>query len=80
MNEKKLKEAFMRAFDLSPDRDFEALGYRKIEAWTSVGHMRLISEIEEIFDVMLDTEEILDLSSFSKAKEILAHHEIDFQH
>jgi len=33
--------------------------------------MRLINEIESAFDIMIDTEDVIDMSSFGKAKEIV---------
>ena len=41
--------------------------------------MGLISALEDAFDIMLETEDIIDLSSFEKGKEILSDkYEIDF--
>jgi len=77
--EKRLKKVFVMTFGLEEGVSFESLRYRGIEQWTSVGHMRLIAEIEEEFDVMLETDEILDLSSFEKAKEILGRYDVDFK-
>ncbi len=76
-NLKKLKQVFATVFELSDDTVFEDLRYREIERWTSVGHMRLVAEIEETFDVMLETDEILDMSSFEKTKAILSRHDVE---
>ena len=69
----------MTAFNLPEQTDFEELRYREIEQWTSVGHMRLVAEIEKLFDVMLETEDILDMSSYGKAREILGNYEVTFE-
>ena len=58
--------------------DFESLEYRGIEQWDSVAHMALVSELETEFDVMLDTDEVIGMSSFKKAREILTSHGVDF--
>ncbi|ACM92125.1 hypothetical protein NAMH_1601 [Nautilia profundicola AmH] len=34
--------------------------------------MTLVAAIEDEFDIMLDTDDIIDMSSFAKAKEIVA--------
>ncbi len=75
----RLKKVFTVVFSLGEGTSFEELRYREIEQWTSVGHMRLIAEIEETFDVMLETDEILDMSSFDKAKEILGRYNVSFK-
>ena len=41
--------------------------------------MALVAAIEGTFNVMLDTDDIIALSSVAKAKEILARHKIDFK-
>lgn len=50
----------------------KTLEYQAIPAWDSVGHMGLIAELEDTFDIMMDTDDIIDLSSFEKGKEILS--------
>lgn len=61
----------METFGLEPESDVESLQYQGIPAWDSVGHMQLIAAIESAFDIMLDTQDVLDMSSFSKAEEIV---------
>lgn len=46
--------------------------------WDSIMHMSLVSAIEQEFDVLLDTEEILRFNSFESGKEILSSHGITF--
>ena len=48
------------------------LQYATIPQWDSVAHMTLIAAIEEGFDIMIDAEDVIDMSSFAKAKEIVA--------
>lgn len=64
---------FVETFSISKE-EAETLEYQGIAAWDSVGHMGLIAEIEDVFDIMMDTDDIIDFSSFSKGKEILANH------
>ena len=40
--------------------------------------MRLISELENNFDLMLDTDDIVNMSSFDKCLEILGKHNVKF--
>ncbi|WP_142848933.1 acyl carrier protein [Telmatospirillum sp. J64-1] len=73
----RLVQTFRDALGLSPEVDIPSLTYRSISEWNSVGHMQLVAGIETEFDVMLETEQIIDMSSFDKALEILASHGID---
>ena len=54
------------------EEHLDGLKYQDIEAWDSVGHMGLISALEDAFDIMMDTDDIIDFSSYEKGKEILA--------
>ena len=47
--------------------------YQQIELWDSVGHMTLVANLEDAFDIMMETDDIIDLSSYEKGQEILAN-------
>lgn len=51
--------------------ELKDLRYRRVPAWDSLGHMNLIGELEEVFDVMLETPDMLAFSSYEKGKEIM---------
>ena len=70
-NIEKYNNAFMECFEISEDQLAE-LKYQDIPAWDSVGHMSLIAALEDAFDIMFDTDDIIDFSSYEKGKEILA--------
>lgn len=70
-NLEKYNKAFMETLEIGEDR-LEGLKYQDIAAWDSVGHMSLVSAIEDAFDIMMDTDDIIDFSSYEKGKEILA--------
>ena len=76
-NLEKYTNAFVEAFNVEPN-EAEKLVYQSIPAWDSVGHMYLISLLEEAFDIMMDTDDIIDLSSFEKGKEILGKYDVEF--
>ena len=73
-NLEKYNKAFTETFEISEDK-LPDLKYQDIEAWDSVGHMTLIAAIEDAFDIMMDTDDIIDLSSFEKGMEILSKEE-----
>lgn len=70
-NIEKYKKAFAEGLEVSEDK-VEGLVYQGIDAWDSVGHMSLISALEDAFDIMMDTDDIIDFNSFEKGKEILS--------
>ncbi|MDT0582821.1 MULTISPECIES: acyl carrier protein [Alteromonadaceae] len=77
-NTEKLEAAFVTALDIDASAVTDDLAYNSIEQWDSTAHMILIAELEDQFDVMLDTDDIIDMSSVGKAKEILGKYELSF--
>ncbi len=73
-NIEKYNNAFIETFEITEDQ-LAGLKYQDIAAWDSVGHMGLIAALEDAFDIMMDTDDIIDLSSYEKGKEILAKDE-----
>lgn len=77
-NNHKLIQSFAETLQIEPERVTDDLSYNAIAEWDSVGHMALIAALEEAFGVMLDTDDIIDLSSVSQAKSILAKYDVVF--
>ncbi|MGH9680254.1 MAG: acyl carrier protein [Candidatus Acidiferrales bacterium] len=69
-----LKSTFVDVIGVDPASDFNELVYGSTVGWDSVAHMALIASIEGAFDIMLPTDDVIDMSSFAKAKEIVAKH------
>ena len=77
--ESTLKQAFIEALGLDAAvTNWDNLAYRGIPEWDSVAHMQLVGEIEDAFDIMLETDDVIDMSSYTKAKEILGKYGVDF--
>jgi acyl carrier protein len=76
-NEEKYRECFVKVFELSENVTPESLEYQSIPQWDSVGHMRLMTLLESGFDIMIDTEDIIDFVSYEKGKEILKKYDVD---
>jgi acyl carrier protein len=64
-------EAFRESLDLPEDVDVTSLTYRGHPNWSSLGHMALVAALEDRFDVMLDSEDILEMSSYGKVVQIM---------
>ena len=78
MNQKKLVDAFVEALGIKENEVNDDLKYQGIPEWDSISHMVLISEIEDAFDIEIDTDDVIDMSSFKKAKEIVSKYGIEF--
>ena len=77
-NLEKYNNAFIESLEVE-ESDLAELKYQDIVSWDSVGHMGLIAAIEDAFDIMMDTDDIIDLSSYEKGKEILtSNYNIEF--
>ena len=59
------------------ESQLNGLEYQGVELWDSVGHMTLMAALEDAFDIMLDTDDIVDFSSYEKGKEILKKYDVD---
>lgn len=69
------KNCFTSSLSISDDA-LDNLEYNSIPEWDSIGHMSLISELEEKFKISIETDDIVDFSSFKKGKEILLKYKI----
>lgn len=73
-----LKMLFSEVLTINVNDVKNDLTYQSIQQWDSVGHMALITAIESRFDIMMDTDDIIDLSSFEKAVEIIKKYGTSF--
>jgi acyl carrier protein len=64
------RKVFVESFGVD-DADVSSLSYESILDWDSVGHMGLIAEIEEVFGVELEMDDVIEFSSYEKGIEIL---------
>ena len=76
-NLEKYNNVFCENLNVTPDQ-LASLKYQGVELWDSVGHMTLVAAIEDAFDIMMDTDDIIDLSSYEKGKEILKKYDVEF--
>lgn len=75
-NLEKYNHIFMTNFKKS-EEELPELKYRKLPAWDSVGHMDLIADLEEAFDISMETPDMLGFSSYEKGKEILKKYGVE---
>ena len=75
-NLEKYDKLFLESFPVTKE-DLPTLKYRGILAWDSVGHMELMSAMEETYSISISTPDLLDFSSYEKGKEILAKYGVE---
>ena len=68
----------MKSFQI-PEDQLVGLKYQDIPEWDSVGHMGLMGDLEEVFSIELDIDDIIEFSSFEKWMEILKKYNISFE-
>ena len=73
-----LHDAFANALGIEQSRVTDDLAFNSIPEWDSVAHMALVAELEMKFGIMLDTDDVIDLSSVAKAREILVKYSVAF--
>ena len=78
-NKEKYKKLFIEALNVKEKIINDDLKYNDVPEWDSIGHMSLMSAIEEAFNISMETDDIIDFSSYKKGIEILENkHNLKF--
>ena len=77
-NKKKYRDIFIQSLSIDKKKFSEKTKYNEIPEWDSIGHMTLMSGLEEKFSISMDTDDIVDFSSFEKGIEILEKYGVKF--
>ena len=72
--EQRVRKVFIETIHLDSAEGADRLLYNQVGGWDSVGHMMLVAGLEQEFDCMLDMDDILEMSSFAKAVEIMGRY------
>lgn len=72
----KYSEIFKASLNIKADKFNENLKYNEIDEWDSIGHMALMAALEEEYKITLETDDIVDFSSYKKGIEILKKYNI----
>lgn len=70
-NLERYNQVFKESFNVE-DSQLAGLTYQSVPLWDSVGHMSMIASLEDAFDIMMEIDDIIALSSYEKGKEILS--------
>ena len=75
-NKHKYQGIFIKSHSINSNKFNENIKYNEIPEWDSIGHMTLMSGLEEGFGIAMDTDDIVDFSSYKKGIEILKKYKI----
>tara|TARA_B110000211_G_C14019983_1_gene527204 strand:- start:1010 stop:1249 length:240 start_codon:yes stop_codon:yes gene_type:complete len=70
------KKVFLEALMIQ-ENQLEDLKYQDVDEWDSVGHMSLMSALEEVFEIEMDIDDIIDFSSYKKGKELMMKYDVE---
>ena len=76
-NLEKFNSIFAETFNVDASQLNEDFGIETVTNWDSVTQLSLVTAVEDEFNIMLDTDDILDFKSYSIAKEILKKYQIE---
>ena len=76
-NLKKYKEIFCRVLSVDEDVLNENFTFKEVPQWDSVSHLSLISDLEEEFDVLFESDDILHYGSYVNGIEILKRYGVE---
>lgn len=77
-NLEKYDSIFRSVFDAEQSELNEEFTFADVERWDSFMHLTLISELEDNFDVLFDSEDILHFGGYENGKNILKKYGVDF--
>lgn len=75
-NLEKYNDAFIEVFGVSADALNDSFSKETVEEWDSVHQLGVVSALEDAFDIMFDPEDIMELTSYAKGKELLAKYDV----
>jgi acyl carrier protein len=75
-NLEKYNNAFVEVFGAKVEELNDDYSKDNVGEWDSVHQLTLISIFEEAFDIMFDPEDIMEMTSYAKGKELLAKYDV----
>jgi acyl carrier protein len=75
--ETRLKKVFAEVLNITQADINDEIAFDKSKGWDSLAHMSLIAALDSEFDIMLDTDDVVDLSSYAQSKVILRKYGVE---
>ena len=69
-----LKSILGTVFDLSIDEIHDETSPENVGLWDSLNHLRMVTEIENVFQVRLAQKEIREMLTYAKIREVVGRH------
>lgn len=76
-NQEKYNQAFIEVLSLEPNQLNEKLEYQSVPSWDSVAHMTLMAELEDLFDIELEMDDIVDFGTYMTGFETMRKYGVD---
>lgn len=76
-NIEKYNNAFVEVFGVNVGELNDDYGKDTVEEWDSVHQLSLVPLLEEAFDILFDPEDIMELTSYGKGKELLRNYGLE---
>ena len=77
MSKSVVHSVFADLLSLSEPIEWSTIKYQEVDGWDSLAHMAIVAELEDQLDVMLDTDDIIEMSSVEKTIQILGKYGVD---
>lgn len=78
MNKTRYNKVFCKNLQVN-ENELESLAIKETQLWDSVGHMTLIAALEDEFDIFLEPEDMMALTTYKKGFEILGKYGVTFE-
>src|SRR5207244_12146364 len=66
-----LEEVVSGVFGVEPQSLDESSSPESVEGWDSMGHVNLVTALEQHFNVSIDIDDVMEMGSVGKIREIL---------
>ena len=76
-NLEKYNKVFINVFGVKESALDDTFTFKAVHQWDSVAHLSLISQLEDVFDIMFDSEDILHYESYDNGKKIMLKYGVD---
>ena len=64
-NKEKYDQVFKDCFGVTQEKLNAEFVYQCVPTWDSVGHMGMIASLEDVFQIMMETEDIIEFGSYT---------------
>ncbi len=78
MNIEKYNEVFTKLFEVDTVELDDDFNFGTAPNWDSLAHMELMAQLEDVFEIMFDTDDIMHFGGYENGKKILSKYGIEF--